>query len=517
MNAKFPALALTVLFAFMAALPAARADTPAISLSPVSGPPGTLITLSGTGFSPGVGAEIRWFTMEGNRVSGSGFVETNWTITNTVADGTGRLSASFAAPYDLGGPPHRIEAVVGGAPVAEAYYTLSRNIWITPTSGPEGTVVAVNLVAGGWTHYDNNVAITYDNAFLGFACSFNSQGNITVYVQAMGGVGHHVIGVYPALYYGPSDGPTPWKHPLLNPADLPVRYEPEEFVFQITGSGAESSFPRATSILGVTAPDSLAIQDLPANPGDGSAPFLGLGNGATGIVGGNLPIALSGFPANAPVSLQWITVSGTTKIEADKNRGWVFTPRTIDLGEFTVSAAGSYAATLQVPKDFGGDHALEALVGGQVLATATWKLVPAFTADLSADGTRINLHATGLGWEKYTATWDVLYDNRLMGAITAMTSEGSVDVSIPVVGAPGVHTIDIHEGSNGWPYLNMHQSPWPWEPVYRFAVTIPEPAAPQPAGGTVSVWFVPPLLVFAAVLGFGIARVRRRRKPEPTE
>src|SRR3990170_3064348 len=226
------AVALASLLAVLAVPSPAMAEA-TMALTPSEGPPETPVTASGAGVPPGATVSILWFTMEGNRVSGSGFV----------------------APYDLGGPAHRVQAVVAGAAVAESSFVIMRDAWIMPTEGPEGTLIEVRLVAGGWTQFDNNIGILWDNRFLGFACSFNSQGNISVWVQAVGGVGPHVLGVYPALYYGPSDGPTPWKHPMMNPQDAPTPYAIEEFTFTVT-SGAGISRNAGTDLRDVTAPDS---------------------------------------------------------------------------------------------------------------------------------------------------------------------------------------------------------------------------------------------------------------------
>lgn len=136
-------------------------------------------------------------------------------------------------------------------------------------------------------------------------------------------------------------------------------------------------------------------------------------------------------------------------------------------------------------------------------------VVPRFTASLSADGTQVRLQGTGLGWEKYTSVWDVLYDGKLSGYISAFSTNGNVNVTIPAVGGSGLHTIDIHEGSNGWPYLNMHESPWPWEPVYRFAFTAGPPASTPEA--TVPLWTTAPIAVLAVLLGFAAGLVRSRR------
>jgi len=511
---------LASLFALSAIPAPVRAAGPGLSLSPIEGPPGTAVAVSGQGFAPGAAVDVVWHTMEGNRVSGSGFTEVGWTIATGTADAQGGLSASFVAPYDLGGPPHRIEAMAGGLSLANASFVLQRRAWISPTEGPEGTIIEVRMVAGGWTQYDNNVAITYDNAFLGFACSFNSQGNISVWVQAVGGAGSHVVGVYPALYYGPSEGPTPWKHGSLVTNDLPVAYAPELFTFTITESARGRSYRQGADLRPVQTPDSLLIPNLPAQAAEDGTPHLALGNGGTGIAGGDLPVALAGFPAGARVELRWNSYVGTTEIGGalnDKFLGWVFTDVNRTLGSVDVPAGGRASAVLRVPYDFGGAHTIAAVVGGEVLATAGWMTIPRFTASISADGSAIELHGSGLGWEKYTAVWNVLYDNQLMGWVSGMTTSGNVNASVPIVGGPGVHTIDVHEGSNAWPYLNMHQSPWPWEPVYRFAVTISEPPAPAPEA-SLPLWVAPLLAVVAAVIGFAVGRRRKsERAAEPGE
>ncbi len=493
----------------------ASAETASLTVSPTEGQPGTSVLVTGGGFPPGSPVDIAWHTMEGNRVSGSGFTEVGWTITTSVADGNGRLTASFVAPYDLGGPPHRIEALAGGASLANASFTLTRRAWISPTEGPEGTLVTIRLVAGGWTQYDNNIAITYDNAFLGFACSFNSQGNISVWIQATGGFGPHIIGVYPALYWGPSEGPTPWKHAALNPDDLPVRYEPELFTFTITEGSAGRSHDRAAELRTVTAPDSLLIPNLPAVASQNGSVNLALGNGAKGVTGGDLPWALAGFPAGSRAELRWNTVVGEAAIGGtlnDKFLGWLYTPTNWTLATVDVAEDGSASGVLRVPYDFGGFHTIEAVVSGQALATATWLTVPRFTANLSPDGRFIELTGTGLGWEKYTAIWDILYDNRLMGWVSGMLSGGNVTVSIPVIGEPGLHALEIHEGSNGWPYLNMHESPWPWEPVYRFAFAISPPAGEAAVEVSVLLWLLPPLILVGTALGFLGGRARRAKR-----
>jgi hypothetical protein len=44
------------------------------------------------------------------------------------------------------------------------------------------------------------MAVTYDNNYIGYSCGFNSNGWVVVHFPAVGGVGTHLIDLYP-LYY----------------------------------------------------------------------------------------------------------------------------------------------------------------------------------------------------------------------------------------------------------------------------------------------------------------------------
>lgn len=502
---------------------AVRAD-PTVSLTPSHGPPGTLVTVTGQGFSPGTAAEIEWWTMEGNRVSGSGYVPAEWLLGTATVDATGRLAFSFTAPSDLGGvTPHNVTVVVGGVVAAEAPFILDRAMTLTPDHGPEGTMIEFEMDGGGWTQVDNIVALTYDNAFIGYACSFTNQGHISVWLQAVGAEGTHLIGVYPALYSGPQSwdpksNPEPFKHPALNTADIPTIYEPEFFTFEVTAStqSGRSRLGGAVDLHEATGTgDSLAITLVPASVVDDGQARIAVGNGAKGIVGGEIPYAIAGFPPNAHVVLRWDTRDGETKMGGDyndKNLGWVFTETYATLGTVDVDAAGKASGALTIPDDFGGDHLLEAVVDDVVLADAPFKVVGRFTAALSEDGTQVILHGTGLGWEKYTAGYNVLYDGKAMGWITALTSRGTTNVAIPVVGEAGLHTVEVFGGQSGYPFLNKHETSWPWERVYRFAFTIvnaesagpnPEPVLPLSTSVV--------LILLAAGGAFLLGTLRRRR------
>ena len=91
---------------------------------------------------------------------------------------------------------------------------------ITPMSGPAGTPVTIHLKGVGWTEYDNIYVATYDNAYMGYACGFNSQGDVVINFTAAGEPGEHLIDLYPGIYQGPANEPQQlYRLPQLTYAD----------------------------------------------------------------------------------------------------------------------------------------------------------------------------------------------------------------------------------------------------------------------------------------------------------
>ncbi len=118
----------------------------------------------------------------------------------------GRLDVPVTIPDDLGGL-HALVLKAGDKEVARTYFVVETSIVsISPTSGPQGTQVTIHLKGVGWTEYDNIYVATYDNAYMGYACGFNSQGDVVVHFTATGAPGTHLIDLYPGIYKGPRMG-----------------------------------------------------------------------------------------------------------------------------------------------------------------------------------------------------------------------------------------------------------------------------------------------------------------------
>ncbi len=572
---------LAALLAAVVALTGGALAGPTLMATPAEGPVDAPVVLTGTGFAPNAQVHLEWQTMVGNRVSGSGFAEVTRPFANVTTDGAGGLRYAFNVPSDLGGPPHAITAFVGEASVASATFTILRTAAIEPSSGPAGTMIMLDMRGGGWTQYDNIVAVTYDNAYIGYMCSFNTQGAMTTWFPASGGVGLHSIDVWPALYTGPSDGAMPWKLPHLSVGDQP--WQPPSFHFEFTVTDENGTVPAAVAQPPVgTAGDDLALGLLGASvamfaaaaafelpihralrrgraptaaiaaavvlllmvgaaagpaqaaapsPSSGppiqwmaaSGPSLALSKG-TATPGDALTVTGSGLPASTSLELRWGTAKVVTKAKGETFLGWNVTQDHWSLGAVQTDASGAFSKAMTVPFDYGGIHQIEALAGTVPLAQSGIIIEPRFeivgATHLKA-GQKVAVAGYGLGYEKYSASWNVVYDNRLTGWVSGMEAHGNVTFSLYAVGQPGQHFIDIGEGAVGYPYLNLWESPFQNRPPGHLSFVIDGAAAPvvvapqgsSGAGGTLST--LAPVVVAAAAcgaLGLQIGRWQLARK-----
>jgi len=176
------------------------------------------VVVAGSGFEPGKTLQLNWNTVVGNRMTSAGWEERARPITEAKADASGRAEFRFKAPDDLGGI-HNVWVETGGTKKRGAF-------WIAPTAlpldvarGPVGTTFRVHLKGVGWSETANIYTVVYDNAISGYACGFNSQGDIEIIIQATGEPGWHFIDLYPAIYKGKETRPNNYRLPQLTFAD----------------------------------------------------------------------------------------------------------------------------------------------------------------------------------------------------------------------------------------------------------------------------------------------------------
>jgi len=187
-----------------------------ISLDKEEGTVGEKVTLTGEGLPENSEVVFDWHTMVGNRVTPEGFSPEVWELGKTKTDKNGKFTYPFEVPDDLGGLPHLIDVKIGDEVVGQTYLRILPSIVsIDPEEGPPGTLVTVEIKGSGWTEYDNALAVTYDNASIGYICGFNSQGTIKLPFLASGEPGYHVVDIYPSIYQGKMQLPDLYVKPQL--------------------------------------------------------------------------------------------------------------------------------------------------------------------------------------------------------------------------------------------------------------------------------------------------------------
>jgi hypothetical protein len=209
----------------------------ALRLEPSQGPVGTRAVIKGEGFARGDRLRLAWGTSAGSRVSGNGFAPEEHQLGELQVDGEGRIAWPLTIPEDLGGL-HEVALRKGDDLVARTHFVIETSIVeMTPRSGPAGTPVTIHLKGVGWTEYDNIYVATYDNAYMGYACGFNSQGDVVINFTAAGEPGPHLIDLYPGIYQGPATEPQQlYRLPQLTYADdHPGNIIPAlRFTFEVT-------------------------------------------------------------------------------------------------------------------------------------------------------------------------------------------------------------------------------------------------------------------------------------------
>src|SRR5262245_25269613 len=201
---------------------------------------GEPIKVSTSGLQPGKSYKLNWTRVIGNRMTGRGWSEDSKEVAEAKADAQGKIEYAVKTPDDLGGA-HGFWIDLGGGKKKQGTHLIKTTAFpVDVTKGPVGTKFTLHLKGGGWTETANIMHLVYDNSYNGYACAFNSQGDIEIFVQATGAPGWHFIDLYPGIYKGMEVDPNNFKIPQLTYAqdhpgeDLTAFH----FAFEVTPSGA---------------------------------------------------------------------------------------------------------------------------------------------------------------------------------------------------------------------------------------------------------------------------------------
>lgn len=177
-------------------------ETPArLNISPSSGPPGISAAITGQNFPPETDIDLVWYRHEGEHVQGIPVTPEPYhdVLPTVTTDEDGRFQAEITIPEDVGST-RPITAEVEGQSIAVTGFMMQP--WIvdfTPTEGPVGTEIEIELSGIGWTEYEMAPFVVYDNRYLGYLCGQDLRKKRTV-IRAAGEPGYHFIDIYPSIF-----------------------------------------------------------------------------------------------------------------------------------------------------------------------------------------------------------------------------------------------------------------------------------------------------------------------------
>jgi hypothetical protein len=168
-----------------------------------------------------------------------------------------------------------------------------------------------------------------------------------------------------------------------------------------------------------------------------------------------------GYPPDSLVELVWYTVVGTYELDGDTEfLGQRYDESQGVLASLRADAQGDIEGSVSVPLDFGGPHDVRGRVDSRELSQASLTILPSiFMEPLDGPvGTPIEVTIAGIDWRPNVCTWHVLYDNRYLGCMSAVTTRGLGVARFRAAGGPGLHLITVVRNSQiSAPYLAIER------------------------------------------------------------
>ncbi len=406
--------------------PAIATYAGALSLSPASGPAGTLVKATGKGFDPGVSMDIVWQGFQGSwkvkdaQFLGRDFQDRLEPLATVQTDAGGGFDTSFTVPQGFGFE-HDVLVMQDGVTRNKAGFDVAMEMSVSPRQGPVGTPIVLAAKGIGWRPLENSWAVIYDNKFTGWLSAVTTYGAATGIIPAAGAPGKHMIQIVHASS----------TFPYMNMQQSP-RPDRPTWTFEFTIADGPPVLPSPMS--------AQALSPETGPPAAGSGPRLGL-SPDSGTIGTPVALRGAGLPPGQDVQLLWSRVVGSRV----SGEGW--SEDFIPLTSVSSGQDGSLDYSFAVPDDLGGPHTIEARVNGQKLAGTSFTVTPsAFPIEPASGpaGTDITIHLKGVGWTETANIYTLVYDNANVGYACGFNSQGDVTINLPATGDPGWHFIDLY-------------------------------------------------------------------------
>ena len=438
-----------------------------LDVTPIQGPEGTPITISGKGLPANSTLPLTWSTADGawiadvlpNSVNYMGvkYVKYSVDLVTVTTDAAGAFTYQTKIPRDFGGV-HDIYAIKDGVAIAHGGFQMNPTLSISPKSGPIGTPITVTYTGMGPNLYTGGVSVLWDNSYAGAAQAIWTRGTSVFKIRAAGPVGKHYIALTAGIGVQ-----------YMNIKQSPVPYAKGSFVpFTVTkDAGAPAASIEFPPVVQPVVSQRTTLSDVGLDPNTKAVATL---SSTSGEVGSKVKLNVTGLTTTGSHQIVWSTVVGN-RVNCT-GTCWVYNG--VPMGAAT-PANGAIAQEITIPDNLGGWHVIQVKQGdvieaqipfyvkasifsyldknGKILSKGIAK-ADTSNAPESRDGSGIptrtfkageefTIAIKGVGWTQLDNTLAVTYDNNYIGYGCGFNSNGYMVVHLIATGAPGTHIIDL--------------------------------------------------------------------------
>ena len=424
-----------------------QAASPTLVVSPTSGPPGTLVTVTGSGFA--VNETGITITFDGIPIT-----------LGIAANPLGNWTSTFTAPSSASGQ-HSVSAygtaTLPGSVLPILFTVVNPLITISPTGGPPGTLVTVT--GSGFGTNETGITITFDGNPVTPGIAANSLGNWNgTFAIPAASSGYHTISAYGSTTLASSV--TTINFTVVNPAlTISPAGGPPGTLVTVTGSGFNASerginitFDVRSVTSGISA-DSLGNWNgtftVPASAsGSHTVSAYGSTTPASSVASANFTVSavITVSPASGPPGTQ-VTVTGSGFGANERGITITFDVRAVTPG-ISADSLGNWSGTFTIPASASGAHTVSAygpttLPSSSAGITFMVSAVIAVSPASGPPGTPVTVTGSGFGANETGIT--ITFDRTPVTSGIPSNSLGNWTgtFSIPA-SASGYHTVSAY-------------------------------------------------------------------------
>jgi len=422
--------------------------TPAITISPTSGPWGTSVSVTGSGFGA---------TEAGITVTYDGAT----VASGITASAGGTWSTTFTVPASSSGS-HTVDAygsTTAASSVPDTTFTLP-NVVITlgTTTAVSGT--SVTVTGSGFGASETGIRVTYDGTAVATSITATIQGTWnSTFTVPTSSPGSHTVDAYGSTTAASSVPNVTFTVPTVAISLSTTSAAPGTSVI-VTGTGFAASetgitvtYDGATVATGITATVQGTWSTTFKVPASAAGSHSIDAYGAT-TQAANVPQVTLVVGAGISISRS-SAVSGTSVVVTGSGFGAAETGITVTYdgtpvaSGITASTQGTWSATFNVPASSPGAHIVDAYGSSSMMSSVpdVTFTIPSAAVSLSAtkavSGTSVIVTGSGFGAAETGIT--VTYDGTPVASGIAANTEGiwNATFSVPA-SSPGSHTVDAY-------------------------------------------------------------------------